>query len=79
MLKLQCKTTFNFAFVGKKNPSKSNKSRLWNNALKNVVLYEIYSKKLVTEYFLHLSVHDKQLPSTRCKWMLGDRSQYIWK
>jgi hypothetical protein len=78
MLKLQYKTTFNFAFVGKKN-YQNRTSRLWNNALKNVVLYEIYSKKLVTEYFLHLSVHDKQLPSTRCKWMLGDRSQYIWK
>jgi len=24
--------------------------------LKNVVLYEIYSKNLVTEYFLHVSV-----------------------
>ena len=30
MLKLQCKTTFNSAFVGKKS-SKSNKSGLWNN------------------------------------------------
>jgi hypothetical protein len=29
MLKLQCKATFNSAFVGKKS-SNSNKSRLWN-------------------------------------------------
>ena len=29
-----------------KKSSKSNKSRLWNNVLKNVVLYEICSKKL---------------------------------
>jgi hypothetical protein len=33
MLKLQCKTTFNSAFVGKKS-SKSNKSRLGNNVFK---------------------------------------------
>ena len=38
MLKLQCKTKFNSAFVGRKKSSKSNKSRLWNNVLKNVVL-----------------------------------------
>ena len=46
MLKLQCKTTFNSAFVGKKN------HQIWTRVdfgimfLKNVVLYEIYSKKL---------------------------------
>ena len=34
MLKLQCKTTFNSAFVGKKKSSKSNISRLWNNVFK---------------------------------------------
>jgi hypothetical protein len=34
MLKLQCKTTFNSVFVGKKKSSKSNKSRIWNNVLK---------------------------------------------
>jgi hypothetical protein len=33
-LKLQCKTTFNSAFVGKKKSSKSNKNRLWNNVFK---------------------------------------------
>jgi hypothetical protein len=33
MLKLQYKTTFNFAFVGKKN-YQNRTSRLWNNALK---------------------------------------------
>ena len=33
MLKLQCKTTINPVFVGKKS-SKSNKSRLWNNVFK---------------------------------------------
>jgi hypothetical protein len=35
---------------------KSNKNRLWNNALKNVALHEIYSKKLVTKYFASLMV-----------------------
>ena len=34
MLKLQCKTTFYSAFVGKKKSSKSKKSWLWNNVLK---------------------------------------------
>ena len=33
MLKLQCKLTFNFAFVGKIS-SKLNKNWLWNNVLK---------------------------------------------
>ena len=37
MLKLQCKTTFNSAFVGKKD--------FGIMFLKNVVLHEIYSKK----------------------------------
>ena len=46
MLKLPCKTTFNSAFVGKKKSSKSNNRRLWNNVFKkNVVLFEIFSKK----------------------------------
>ena len=34
MLKLQCKTTFNYVLLVKKS-SKSNKSQLWNNVFKN--------------------------------------------
>jgi hypothetical protein len=41
MQKLQCKTTFNSAFVGKKS-SKSNKSRLWNNVFKKCGFYMKY-------------------------------------
>ena len=46
MLKLQCKTTFNSAFVGKKNHQNRTRVDLGIMFLKNVVLYEIYSKKL---------------------------------
>ena len=41
MQKLQCKTTFNSAFVGIKS-SKSNKSRLWNNVFKKCGFYMKY-------------------------------------
>jgi hypothetical protein len=53
MLKLQCKTTFNSVFVGKKETIIDFEKMLW----KIVVLYEIYSKKSVTEYFWHVSVY----------------------
>ena len=56
MLKWQCKTTFNSAFVGKKNHQNRTRVDLWIMFLKNVVLYEMYSKKLVTEYFLHVCI-----------------------
>jgi hypothetical protein len=46
MLKLQCKTTFNSAFVGEKNHQNRTRVDFWMMFLKNVVLYEIYSKKL---------------------------------
>ena len=42
MLKLQCRTAFNSAFVGKKKSSKSNRSRLWNNVFKKMWLYMKY-------------------------------------
>ena len=44
MLKLQCKTTFNSAFVGKKIIKFEQESTLEYFFL-NVVLYEIYSKE----------------------------------
>ena len=56
MLKLQCKTTFNSVFVGKKNHQNRTRVDLGIMFLKNVVLHEIYSKKSVTEYFWHVSV-----------------------
>jgi hypothetical protein len=51
MLKLQCNATCNSGFVGKKII----KIDFGITLFKNVVLYEIYSKNLVTEYFLHVS------------------------
>jgi hypothetical protein len=56
MLKLKCKTTFNSVFVGKKNHQNRTRIDFGIMFLKNVVLYEIYSKKAVTEYFLYVSV-----------------------
>jgi hypothetical protein len=46
MLKLQYKTTFNSAFVWKKNHENRTRDDLGILFLKNVVLYEIYNKKL---------------------------------
>ena len=46
MLKLQCKTTFNSAFVGKKNHQNWARIDFGIMFFKNVVLYEIYSKIL---------------------------------
>ena len=46
MLKLQRKTTFNSAFVGKKNHQNRTRVDLEIMFLKNVVLYEINSNKL---------------------------------
>ena len=47
MLKLQCKTTtFNSSFVGKKIIKIEQELIFGIMFLKNVVLYEIYSKKL---------------------------------
>ena len=46
MVKLQCKTTFNSAFVGKKNHQNRTRVDFGIMFLNNVVLYEIYSKKL---------------------------------
>ena len=46
MLKLQYKTTFNSAFVSKKNHENRTRVDLGIMFLKNVFLYEIYSKKL---------------------------------
>ena len=62
MLELQCKTRFNSALkiVGKKNHQNRTRVDFGIMFLKIVVLYEIYSKKLVTEYFLHISVHFSQ-------------------
>ena len=58
MLKLQCKTTFNSVFVGKKNHQNRTRVDFGIMFLKNVVLHEIYSKKItVTEYFWHVSVY----------------------
>ena len=45
MLKLQCKTTFNSVFVGKKNHQNRTRVDFGIMFLKNVVLHEIYSKK----------------------------------
>jgi hypothetical protein len=45
-VKLQCKTTFNSAFVGKKNHQNRTRVDFGIMFLNNVVLYEIYSKKL---------------------------------
>ena len=57
MLKLQCKTTFNSVFVGKKNHQNRTRVDFGIMFLKNVILHEIYSKKItVTEYFWHVSV-----------------------
>ena len=44
--KLQCKTTFHFTFVDKKNHQNRTKVDFGIMFLKNVVLYEIYSKNL---------------------------------
>jgi hypothetical protein len=57
MLKFQCKTTFNSTYVGKKNHQNRTRVDFEIMFYKNVVLYEVYSKILVTEYFLHVSVH----------------------
>ena len=46
MLKLQCKTTSYPVFVGKKNHQNRTRVDFGIMLLKNVVLYEIYSKKL---------------------------------
>ena len=54
MLKLQCKTTFNSVFVGKKNHQNRTRVDFGIMLFKNVVLHEIYSKKSVTEYFWHV-------------------------
>ena len=43
MLKLQCKTTFNSAFVDKKNHQNRTLVDFGIMFLKNVVLYEIYT------------------------------------
>jgi hypothetical protein len=45
MLKLQCKNTFYSVFVGKKNHQNRTRVDFGIMFLKNVVLYEIYSKK----------------------------------
>jgi hypothetical protein len=45
MLKLQCKTTFNSVFVGKKNHQNRTRVDFGIMFFKNVVLHEIYSKK----------------------------------
>ena len=45
MLKSLCKTTFNSVFVGKKNHQNRTRVDFGIMFLKNVVLYEIYSKK----------------------------------
>ena len=45
MLKLQCKTTFNSVFVGKKNHQNRTRVDFGIMFLKNVVLHEIYNKK----------------------------------
>ena len=45
MIKLQCKTTFNSVFVGKKNHQNRTRVDFGIMFLKNVVLHEIYSKK----------------------------------
>jgi hypothetical protein len=42
MLKLQCKTTFNSVFVGKKNHQNRTRVDFGIMFLKNVVLHEIY-------------------------------------
>jgi hypothetical protein len=54
MLKLQCKTTFNSVFVGKKNHQNRTRVDFGIMFFKNVVLHEIYSKKSVTEYVWHV-------------------------
>jgi hypothetical protein len=41
LLKIQCKTTFNSAFVGKKNPQNQTRVDFGIMFLKNVVLHEI--------------------------------------
>jgi hypothetical protein len=46
MLKLQCKTTFNSAFLGKKNHWNRTRVDFGIMFKKNVVLYALYSKKL---------------------------------
>ena len=62
MLKLQCKTTFNSVFVGKKNHQNRTRVDFGIMFFKNVVLHEIYSKKItVTEYFWHVSVDRKSI------------------
>ena len=45
MLKLQCKTTFNSVFVGKKNHQNRTRVDFGIMFLTNVVLHEIYSRK----------------------------------
>ena len=45
MLKLQCKTTFNSVFVGKKNHQIRTRVDFGIMCLTNVVMHEIYSKK----------------------------------
>ena len=45
MLKLQCKTTFNSVFVGKKNHQNQTRVGFGIMFFLNVVLYEMYSKK----------------------------------
>jgi hypothetical protein len=45
MLKLQCTTTFNSVFVGKKSHQNRTRVDFGIMFLKNVVLHEIYSKK----------------------------------
>ena len=62
MLKLLCKTTFtkkkcNSALVGQNFIKIKQELTLEECFEKNVVLYKIFSKKFVTEYFLHVSVH----------------------
>ena len=61
MLKLQCQTAFNSAFVGKKNHQNRTRVDFGIMFLKNLVLYELYSKKVVTEYFLHVSVQSNKI------------------
>ena len=46
MVKLKCKTIFNSAFVGKQNHQNRTRVDFGIMFLKNVVLYETYSKEL---------------------------------
>jgi hypothetical protein len=79
MLKLQCKTTFNSTFVDKKNHQHRTRVDLGIMFLKNVVLYEIYSKKIHSDriLFAHLCTCQSRLLQSKVPLTFSDECYWM--